>query len=266
MLAIRTRLALLVASMLIVGCQPAIDPAGEGSSTNSAHVLEVTDGDSIRLVLDGVETRVRLLGVNAPEEDECMGSMSRDSLADLLEAPGLRVESEEDDQYGRLLAYLFTEDGSINVAQVERGMAIAVSDGGRLTSALFAAEEEARSLQAGWWEPTACGGDRGVQAEIHLQQADPPGPDADNLDLEIVTITSEEGVDLSGFVLRDESTANRLVFPPGTRIDQGETLTITSGCGPLDWCRDSPIWNNGGDAAILLTPDGAIVAIDRYLP
>lgn len=32
----------------------------------------------------------------------------------------------------------------------------------------------------------------------------------------------------------------------------------------ITWCTDQPIWNNGGDTALLLDPAGRIVAVRRY--
>ena len=61
---------------------------------------------------------------------------------------------------------------------------------------------------------------------------------------------------ISGWVLRDESSSNRLTFPSGTVLAPGDTVTVVTGCdgGPSDaiyWCNDAPVWSNGGDTAIV---------------
>ncbi len=42
----------------------------------AAHVVNVPDGDSLVVKVDGIEEKVRLIGVNAPEHDECFGEES----------------------------------------------------------------------------------------------------------------------------------------------------------------------------------------------
>ena len=47
-------------------------------------VDRVVDGDTIDISHDGVVLTVRLIGINAPEHDECWGSEATDALVDLL--------------------------------------------------------------------------------------------------------------------------------------------------------------------------------------
>lgn len=230
--------------------------------------MKVTDGDSLTVSVGGEQIRVRLMGINAPETDECFGSQSTASLAEMVTGRPVRLVTLDLDQYGRTLAYLVTPEGVANLAQVERGMAIVFSDAGPLAGQLFQAETRAQIAGLGWWERGACG-DRPIEGvTIHLVQPDPPGPDDENLAEEMVEIRSRERIDLSGFVVRDESTVHRLIIPAGTIVGPESPLSIRSGCGDggLRFCADTAIWNNRGDAAILLSPNGSIVAIDRYLP
>lgn len=231
-------------------------------------VLNVSDGDSLTVILDGEKIKVRLKGINAPESDECFGPESTATLETLVTAGPVGLVALGLDQYDRTLGYLTTSQGVANLIQVETGMAIVFSDAGSLADRLFDAETRARLDGRGWWATTACG-DRPIEGvTIHLVQPDPPGPDDENLFEEMVEIRSQTRIDLSGFVVRDESTVHRYVLPPGTIVDRGSPLVIRSGCGDdgLRFCADTAIWNNRGDAAILLSPNGSIVAIDRYRP
>ncbi len=248
-------------------------PAGEADDLHrgdielvDVSVVHVDDGDSIIVELDGREERVRLLGINAPERDECLGADSRRALEDLVgEVVALGLEAEQRDQFDRILAHVFTEDTYVNLAQVQAGLAIVISGDNAFVEELDRAQEAAETAAAGLWSPEVCGG--GPIPDIRITRLDenPPGPDEDALDLEIVEITnrSDEDVDLSRFVLRDESTANRFIFPNGTVLGAGDSLEVSAGCDPrgdaLAWCADGPIWNNGGDTALLLDPAGRIV-------
>ena len=229
-------------------------------------VIHVDDGDSLVVEMNGREERVRLLGINAPERDECMGDVSRQALADMVgEAVALGLEAERRDQFDRILAHVFTEDTYVNLAQVQAGLAIVISVDNTFIDELTDAQDTAESDAAGMWSPDVCGGGPIPGLEITRIDQNPPGPDEDALDLEIVEIAnrSDDDADLSGFVLRDESTANRFVFPNGTVLRAGESLEVSAGCDPpgnvLAWCADGPVWNNGGDTALLLDPAGRIV-------
>ncbi len=234
-------------------------------------VVRVDDGDSLRVVFEGSEERVRLLGINAPERDECLGDESRQSLAELVGNEAvLGLEPDRRDQFGRLLAHVFADDMYVNRHQVSAGLAIAFSDPSAFQEELIDAEELAERDRVGMWSADACGGGPLPEAlEIVWIEANPPGPDEDALDDEIVAITnSGDTADLSGFVLRDESTANRFVFPEGTTIQPKETIEVVSGCNPppgaIAWCSEGPIWNNGGDSALLLDPSGRVIDHYRY--
>ena len=101
-------------------------------------------------------------------------------------------------------------------------------------------------------------------------EPNPPGNDEEHLDAERVTIQNNgtTPVELSGWTLRDESTANRFRFGDGVLLDPGSSLDVVTGCtsgvGVVAWCSDRPVWNNGGDTAILLDRDGRIVDLLRY--
>jgi endonuclease YncB( thermonuclease family) len=236
-------------------------------------VIRVEDGDSITVELDGREERVRLIGINAPERDECLGDDSRLALVDAL-GPVIVLGLEPDgrDQFDRLLAHVFSNDTYVNQTQVKSGMAIVVSGDNAFTAELLlTAERTARTNAVGMWSESSCG-DGPIQAGVGVTSinADPPGPDEDALDSESVELTNRSGevVDLGGFVLRDESSVNRFEFPAGTMLGSGDTIGVVSGCAPrngqLGWCSDVPIWNNSGDSALLLDRDGRVVDHQRY--
>lgn len=228
------------------------------------------DGDSLRVDVDGETLEVRLDGINAPESDECLAEEARTRLRQLADA-GVVVEATGIDQFGRTLALVRSaqsESELLNEAMVAEGLAIA-STGGDWSDRFIAAESEARQAQRGIWNPTACGPAVYADLRIEFSQPNPSGPDRP--DDEFITVHNQgtESVDLSGFVLRDESSSNRLLIPDGTSLAPDTSLDVWTGCEPptgVGWCSDTPIWNNGGDSALLLSPSGNIVAHARYDP
>jgi micrococcal nuclease len=269
----------VVVAIGVAGCAPAGSPAATATTVPddlvryAATVLDVPDGDSLVVrIEDGVEERLRLVGINAPEADECLGDAARDALERRVgDSVVLAIETESRDQFDRLLAHVFADDLYVNGAQVADGLAIALSVDSTLRADLLNAEKRAAVARIGMWAVGACGGGLPPPFRIEDVVFDPPGPDEQGLDRELVVVGNGSGdtyFDLGGFVLRDESTANRFVFPAGTTLEPGGRVTVASGCDPppsaLSWCSDQPIWNNSGDLALLLTPEGEVVHHYRY--
>lgn len=100
----------------------------------NATVVDVVDGDTIDVRIDGATQRVRLIGIDTPETKkpdtpvECYGPEATDFTRSALPA-GTPVRLERDvearDAYDRLLAYVFraTDGLFVNLALVEGGFA-----------------------------------------------------------------------------------------------------------------------------------------------
>jgi micrococcal nuclease len=237
-----------------------------------AVVLRVYDGDTLLVSLEGAEEEVRLLGVNAPEQDECFADQARRALSGLLASGPLRLDlQEERDQFGRLLAYAYAGDTFLNLALVDGGFALALQDDHPQQAEFLRADEQAFAAGRGMWAAAACGPPSPAFATLLDIAPNPPGPDEDDLNGEWVLLGNlgDRGADLTGWVLRDESSANRYAFPAGTLLQPGEEAAVHTGCGgdregDLYWCHDGPVWNNGGDTVLLLDPRGNVAGRLRY--
>jgi competence protein ComEC len=109
-----------------------------------------------------------------------------------------------------------------------------------------------------------------ARIEVSAIHADAAGDDAENLADEYVVVTNRgsEPVDLSGWVLTDESGA-RYTFPSNTVLAPGDSLTVRTGDGTDTatdryWDAGRPVWNNDGDTVTLLRPDGGVVVEVSY--
>lgn len=95
-------------------------PAKVGRSRVRAQVLSVTDGDTIRVSIDGRSVAIRYIGIDTPEtvdprtSVECFGREATAFNRELVE--GKIVELEKDvselDSFGRTLRYVWIERGS----------------------------------------------------------------------------------------------------------------------------------------------------------
>jgi endonuclease YncB( thermonuclease family) len=235
-------------------------------------VIWVDDGDTIEVDIDGGTISVRLIGINAPERDECFADEPREYLIKSIENRVVAIAGYGSDQFGRTLGDVWFDHGLVNLHLVALGLAIAVTpgDGYQNGEALLEAESAAYEARIGLWGAEVCGSSGPIPAidfDLTASQTDPEGPDNDVLDDEHITLVNngDRPVDMSGWVLRDESSSNRLEFPAGTILRAGDRMQISSGCSPTpSWCGSTPIWNNGGDMALLLDTRGRVVARARY--
>lgn len=232
-------------------------------------VTTVTDGDSFQGAVDGEEIEVRLLGINAPEREECFGTESTAWLTGTIDGKEVGLDPEAElDQFDRVLARAVVGDTYVNLAAVTTGHALVVSEAGVDRTAWAEVEDTTRLAGTGLWGDDICGAS-GPKASLEIVDIDysHPGP----ADFESVTIenTGDEPINLSGFTLRDESSTNRYALP-AELLQPGEShLVFVSSCEPLHpigpaWCSDKPVWNNDGDTALLLDSFGRIVAFLRY--
>jgi micrococcal nuclease len=122
-------------------------------------VSAVHDGDTVSVILHNTEKKVRLIGIDAPElAQKPWGEEAKKYLESLLTANNwevtLEYDVEQNDQYGRILAYLWTEDGKfINLMMVRNGYAMlyTVSPNAKHAGELKAAQKEARDGRHGIW-------------------------------------------------------------------------------------------------------------------
>ncbi|HSK06685.1 MAG TPA: lamin tail domain-containing protein [Acidimicrobiia bacterium] len=271
-------LVALAAVLIVPACVRTTPTSGTVGAPEPATVVSVTDGDTIRVGLEGgPDTTVRLIGINSPEIGECFAEEAARGLSDLAPvgtAIGMTRDVSEADEFGRLLRYLWRGGMSLNEEMVRRGLAIARRDPPDTTMAeiLERAQAEAMESQRGLWGPDACGTRSDVVLRIVAVEYDAPGDDSLNLNQEWVEIGNDGAVpvDLTGWEIRDESAGNRYRFPIGFTLAPDETVTVRSGCGDdfgtdLFWCSVGvAIWNNDGDTVFLIDSNGNIHAVESY--
>jgi endonuclease YncB( thermonuclease family) len=116
-----------------------------------AEVLSVVDGDTLWIRFNGVEQRLRYVGINTTERGEaCYEEASARNEALAGREVLLAFDARPHDRYERLLAYVFTPDGrSIESVLVEEGLARAWTRDGRWRDGFEALEKEARQAKRG---------------------------------------------------------------------------------------------------------------------
>jgi micrococcal nuclease len=167
----------IVAAVAVLAVTPACEATGSSPDTTvSSGALEanatidyVVDGDTVDVVIDGREERVRLIGIDTPEtkrpdtDIECHGPEATAFTESLLPV-GTPVRVERDtvnrDDFGRLLGYVYRADDGIfvNYELVRQGFATPLSIEPNTTyRELFVnAANAAEAADAGLW--SACDG------------------------------------------------------------------------------------------------------------
>ena len=130
-----------------------------------ATVVRVVDGDTIRVLLDGVEERVRYIGIDTPELShptlgvEPFGPEASAFNEQLVGGRLLCLEGDvsDRDRFGRLLRYAWLEDGTmVNVRLLEAGLATVATfppDVKYVESLLLPAQRAAAESARGLWAP-----------------------------------------------------------------------------------------------------------------
>lgn len=216
-------LAGLVTGLLVVGGGVAVVAANTGPDT--VVVTSIVDGDTIDVSVNGEQTRVRLLNVDAPETvhpDEnvqCMGPEAAALLEDLLPVGThveLKYDTERNDRYGRDLAGVFVEDVLVNaeIARAGLGTAVLFEPNDRFYDDVLAAQNEAMASGRGLYDPQlectfpAQVSEFTEQADQLLTQAQPDSQDVAGMEsyLEELAAVALVGAALSELVDVDANT------------------------------------------------------------
>lgn len=115
------------------------------------HVVAVHDGDTITVLHDHQQVKVRLVEIDAPELGQPFGKRSKQSLSDLCYNKPASIETRGQDKYGRTLARTTCDGQDANAEQVRRGMAWVYNRYAKPDSPLYHLQEEAKSSRRGLW-------------------------------------------------------------------------------------------------------------------
>lgn len=127
------------------------------ADTLQGRIVAVLDGDTVTL-LDGSnkQTRIRLMGIDAPEKAQAFGMRSKQYLSELVFNKQVAVEYSKQDKYGRTIGKILVDNLDANLEQVKAGMAWHYKQYAREQipsdrTAYAAAEELAKSTKHGLW-------------------------------------------------------------------------------------------------------------------
>ena len=132
-------------------------------------VVKVVDGDTISVNINGVNTSVRMIGIDTPETVDprktvqCFGQEASNKAKSILSNQMVQLELDSSqgkyDKYDRLLAYVFLIGGiNFNELMIKEGYAYeyTYSIPYKYQSAFKSAQKEAQANKRGLWADGVC--------------------------------------------------------------------------------------------------------------
>lgn len=152
---------------------PKSDVLGESVASDSAQVVTVIDGDTVRVSIDGAEKTIRLIGINTPEtvdprrKVECFGKEASNRAKEILQGQAVSLEADASqgntDKYGRLLRYVWLQNGTnFNKQMIAEGYAYEYTYDlpYKYQSEFKQVQAETQNAKRGLWSDETCGGEK----------------------------------------------------------------------------------------------------------
>ncbi len=162
----RKKASLMVILTMVVAIAFIIFPEeSQGDLAGPYPVTRVVDGDTIVVAMAGEENKVRLIGIDTPESvhpDDTRnipyGKISSEFTRDSLEGQlvYLEYDVEPNDQYGRILAYVWLDGVMFNKTLLTEGHAVLATypPNVRYVDEFTELQTQARNDGKGLWSDT----------------------------------------------------------------------------------------------------------------
>lgn len=225
--------------------------------TRTFNVTKVLDGDTIE-----IETaeKIRLLGINSPEQNEHYYKEAKEKLSSLVQGRSVELEvgPVDKDRYGRLLRYVFVGDTFTNMEMVKEGYATVyiVEPDEKYYLEFKKAEKEARESKLGLWNTSGFG------MCIRITEFHYTGE-------EYVKFHNDCSypIEMDGWEIKDDTT--HIYIFEGFVLNANSSFTLFTGFGSdtadkLYWNSKNTIWNNAGDTLFLRDDTGSLVLSYSY--
>ena len=244
----------------------------------TATVVDIVDGDTIKVEIDGQPHTVRYIGINAPEisspgsGSEAFGPEASAKNKELVGGRVVELEKDvsETDKYGRLLRYVWMGDVMVNSEMVRLGYAQVSTHPPdvKYQERLLRLQHEARADCRGLWadvateclEPTP-GGSRVI---VHYILYDGVVPEVESDEYAQILNEDPLTINLAGWRLNAGAPGDDFVFPD-LPLEPGESCRVYTNeihpeTGGLSFGIPHAVWNNKGDCGYLYNAEGGLVS------
>jgi len=101
----------------------AIAPYSHADDVIIGKVVGVADGDTITVLENLTQYKIRLFGIDTPEARQDFGNKAKQMTSDLVFGKEVRVVEMDIDQYGRIVGMVYVGNLCVNETLVEEGLA-----------------------------------------------------------------------------------------------------------------------------------------------
>ncbi len=275
-------------ALALVGAAPVAAGPWDGvTAWETAFIERIVDGDTmiVRDEVTGATSRIRLLGINAPEIDtaqhggKCGGWQAKDVLTGLLPVgTKVRLLSADRSSTGknsrpqRVVLAVNPQTGEFDQdiawAMAERGWGVwfTLAKEAAMSSLYRAVVAGAQARGEGIWNRALCGAVEQPEANIELRIARGPVSSAPTDEWVVVRNVGATAVDLTDWTLRDAGNQGWFSFPGGTVLAPGDYRVVRTGAGTAGLPAPQDLYAN---TKVRLYPDPgtgtALVGDGAYL-
>lgn len=86
-------------------------------------IVGVTDGDTVKVLHDGQQVKVRFYGIDTPEKKQAFGQAAKSQLQALTTGKKIDIEPVDVDRYGRTVGIVRADGVVVNGEMVKTGYA-----------------------------------------------------------------------------------------------------------------------------------------------
>lgn len=94
-----------------------------GQPIISGRVVGISDGDTITVLQDKTQYKIRLYGIDTPESGQDFGQKAKKKISDLVFGKDVRVVFDTTDRYGRTVGTVFVDSICVNEQLIRDGYA-----------------------------------------------------------------------------------------------------------------------------------------------
>lgn len=143
---------LLIAIVIALGAAAGSANLPIGNQTFTGKVVGVTDGDTITVLRDNTQTRVRLHGIDAPESGQDFGEKAKQYTSSRCFGKTVTIIQTDVDRYGRIVARVKLPDGiDLSHELVADGFAWWYTQYAPNDNILRSSQNRAQTAQRGLW-------------------------------------------------------------------------------------------------------------------
>ena len=86
-------------------------------------VVGVSDGDTITVLQNNTQYKIRLYGIDCPEKHQDFGTKAKQYTSKMVFGKTIKVVPKDTDRYGRVVGVVYIDDRCLNEELIEAGLA-----------------------------------------------------------------------------------------------------------------------------------------------